>query len=194
MLKPQDVVLLLKLLANSEHLKWSQAQMARDLCISVSEINAGIKRLISAGLLLITPPVLIGLFDPSLNELLHSRQQIEKLYQPVLKACEEFLISGVKYMFPVKLGEITSGIATSYAAPVLKGYTIGNDPIPVWPYAMGQQRGMSLEPLYPSVPKSVSLFPDTEFYDLLCLVDTLRQGNIRERAQATKILTERIHS
>lgn len=194
MLKPQDIVLLLKLLANTDHLKWSQAQMARELCISVSEINSGIKRLIAAGLLIIAPPVLIGLNDSSLNARLQSKQQIDKLYQPILKACEEFLISGVKYIFPAKLGEITSGIATSYAAPVLKGYTQGNDPIPVWPYAMGQQRGMSLEPLYPSVSKSVSLFPDPEFYDLLCLVDTLRQGNIRERAQASKILTERLYS
>jgi hypothetical protein len=192
MLKPQDVVLLLKLLANYDHLKWSQAQMARDLCISVSEINGGIKRLISSGLLIIASPVLTGMHG--LNARLQSIQQIDKLYQPVLNACGEFLIYGVKYMFPAKLGEMTSGIATSYAAPVLKGYTRGNDPVPVWPYAMGPQRGMSLEPLYPSVPKSVSLFPDTEFYDLLCLVDTLRQGNVRERTQASKILIERIHS
>ena len=192
MLKPQDVVLLLKLLANSEHLKWSQAQMARDLCISVSEINAAIKRLITSGLLIIASPVLMGLRD--LNERLQSQQQSDRLYQPILKACEEWLISGVKYMFPAKLGAITSGIVTSYASPVLKGYTSRSEPMPVWPYAEGQQRGMSLDPLYPSVPKSVSLFPDAEFYDLLCLVDTLRQGNIRERAQASKILTERIHS
>jgi len=190
-LKPQDVVLLLKLLANSEHLKWPQAQMARDLCISVSEINAGIKRLIASGLLVITPPVLTDL--SGLNARLQSTQQIDKLYQPILKACEEFLIFGVKYMFPAKLGEMTRGIATSYAAPILKGYIhIGTDPIPVWPYVEGKEKGMSLEPLYPSVPKSVSTFPDPQFYDLLCLIDILRQGNVRERDQALKILKNRI--
>ena len=174
MLKSQDVVLLLKLLANPSHLQWPQAQLAMHLCVSVSAINAGLKRLSSAGL------VQLG--------------QTGKLYQPVLRSCEEFLISGVKYIFPVKLGEFTSGIETSYAAPILKNYIMsGGDPIPVWPYAEGRQRGMSLEPLYPSVPKSVSLFSDSEFYDLLCLIDVLRQGRVRERMYASKILKERVN-
>lgn len=192
MLKSQDVVLLLKLLANPDHLKWSQAHMAMDLCISVSEINAGIKRLISGGLLQLASPTLVRL--SVLNERLQSGKQVDNLYQPILKACEEFLISGVKYFFPVKLSEFTAGIETSYAAPILKSHIIhGNDPIPVWPYAEGTQRGMSLEPLYPSVPKSVSLFPDSKFYDLLCLIDVLRQGRVRERAFAMKMLKERIN-
>lgn len=198
MLKPQDVVLLLKLLANPEHLKWSQAHMAMHLCVSVSEINAGIKRLISVGLLQIAPPVLLSL--AALNERLQSKKQVDKLYQPILSTCEEFLISGIKYIFPVKLGEMTAGIVTSYAAPIIKEHiTSGSDPIFVWPYAEGQKRGISLMPLYPSVPKSVSLFRDSNFYDLLCLVDVLRQGNMRqsnrrEYVKAAGILKERIKS
>lgn len=192
MLKSQDVVLLLKLLANPDCLKWSQAEIAKNLCISVSEINAGIKRLISARLLLLVEPPLVGL--SALNERVQSSIQIDRLYQPVLNTCEDFLISGVKYFFPVKLGEVTAGIATSYAAPVLKEYIAkGSDPIPVWPYAEGKQRGMSMEPLYSSVPKSVSLFPDPAFYDLLCLIDVLRQGRVREITFATQILKERIN-
>lgn len=192
MLKPQDVVLLLKLLANPKHLKWSQAHMAMDLCVSVSEINAGIKRLISAGLLQLSQPPLVGLFAP--NKQMESVKQIDRLYQPVLVACEEFLISSVKYHFPAKLGEFTAGIETSYAAPILRSHIMhGNDPIPVWPYAEGNKRGQSLEPLYPSVPKSISSFPDPEFYDLLCLIDVLRQGRVRERAFAIKMLKERIN-
>lgn len=173
MLKPQDVVLLLKLLAKPDHLQWPQAKLAMHLCVSVSVINASIKRLVAVDLI----------------QLGHS----SKRYQPVLRCCEEFLIYGVKYMFPAKLGEITSGIETSYAAAVLKNQIIGgNDPIPVWAYAAGKQRGMLLEPLYPSVPKSIALFPDPEFYDLLCLLDAMRQGRIRERDLALKILKERI--
>src|SRR3989338_6702879 len=110
MLKAQDIVLLLKLLAKPEHLKWSQNQLALHLCLSVSEINAGIKRLNKSALLR------SGL--------------AEKLYQPVIAACEEFLISGVKYMFPAQAGEYTCGIATSYAAPVFeKQIVVGQDPI-----------------------------------------------------------------
>jgi hypothetical protein len=190
MLKPQDVVLLLKLLANPNHLKWSQAQIAMHLCISVSEINAGIKRLIASGLLQIATPMLI--IHPDLNQSLHLKKQSEKLYKLVLVACEEFLISGVKYIFPVQLGEITAGIETSYAAPIMKTHIISNDSI-VWPYAEGTRRGMSLEPLYTSVPRSISLFPDQIFYDLLCLIDVLRHGRSRERVLATKMLVERIN-
>lgn len=173
MLKSQDVVLLLKLLAKPDHLQWPQAKLAMHLCVSVSVINAGLKRLLEVDLIQLGHP--------------------GKLYQPALRCCEEFLIYGVKYMFPAKLGEITSGIETSYAAPVLKKQILsGNDPIPVWAYAAGKQRGMLLEPLYPSVPKSIALFPDPEFYDLLCLVDAMRQGRVRERNLALKILKERI--
>ena len=193
MLKPQDVVLLLKLLANPEHLKWSQAHMAMHLCVSVSEINSGIKRLISARLLQIAHPVLVNL--AGIEKRVQSKQQIGRLYQPVLEACKEFIISGVKYMFPVQLGEMTAGVVTSYAAPVMKGYTtLENDPVPVWPYAGGHQRGMSLAPLYLSVPKSMDQFPDTQFYELLCLVDVLRQGNCREYVKAVELLKERIRA
>jgi hypothetical protein len=191
MLKPQDVVLLLKLLAHPEHLKWSQAHMAMHLCVSVSEINAGIKRLISAGLLQIAHPVLVNL--AGIEKRMQSKQQMDRLYQPVLEACKEFIISGVKYMFPAQLGEMTAGVVTSYASHVMKGYTtLGNDPVPVWPYAGGHQRGMSLAPLYSSVPKSIDQFPDTQFYELLCLVDVLRQGNCREYVKAVELLKERI--
>jgi hypothetical protein len=173
MLKPQDIVLLLKLLANPLHLHWPQAQLAMHLCVSVSVINASLKRLVAVGLV----------------QLGHAG----KLYHPVIGNCEELLISGIKYIFPVKLGEITSGIKTSYAAPIMQNQIISsNDPIPVWAYAAGDQRGMSLEPLYPSVPKSISLFPDPEFYDLLCLIDAMRHGRVRERNLALKILKEKL--
>ena len=175
MLKAQDIVLLLKLLAKPEHLKWPQNQLALHLCLSVSEINAGIKRLNKSALLI------SGL--------------AEKLYQPVIAACEEFLISGVKYMFPAQAGEYTCGIATSYAAPVFKKQiVIGQDPIPVWPYAEGNQRGFSLEPLYSSVPKSVVQYPDQNFYDLLALIDALRQGRARERNIALKLLKKKLNN
>ena len=44
MLKPQDVVLLLKLLIKDE-IPWTQPSIAAELYLSASEVNAGIKRL-----------------------------------------------------------------------------------------------------------------------------------------------------
>ncbi len=173
MLKPQDIVLLLKLIANKEHLTWSQNQLAVHLCMSQSEVNAGMKRL-----------NLSGLLQPSFDA---------QSFSPNLSGIEEFLLHGFKYIFPVRLQEYTRGVATSYAAPIFKNQiVIGDELIPVWPYAEGQVRGLALEPLYSSVPKSVIKYPDPEFYDLLALIDIIRQGRARERNIAVKILQNKL--
>ena len=175
MLKAQDIVLLLKLLAHPGHLSWPQSQLALHLCMSVSEVNAGFKRLNKSGLL-----------QPGLEG---------GAYQLVIAACEELLISGVKYIFPAQMGEYTCGIPTSYAAPIFeKQIMVGRDPIPVWPHAEGNQRGLALAPLYSSVPKSIIQYPDQAFYDLLALIDALRQGRARERNIAIKLLKKRLEN
>jgi hypothetical protein len=173
MLKPQDIVILIKLLAHRDHLDWSQHRLAMQLCLSPSAINASLVRLNSSGL------VNLGVS--------------EQRYQLVIEACEEILIFGVKYFFPAELGEYTSGIATSYAAPIFSGQiSVGQDPIPVWPSAEGMQKGIALEPLYHCVPKALIHYPDQAFYDLLALVDAMRSGRARERNLAVKFLKARL--
>ena len=44
MLRSQDCIILLKLLANPGR-EWTQRQLAIELCISLGEVNSGIKRL-----------------------------------------------------------------------------------------------------------------------------------------------------
>ena len=185
MLKPQDIVILLKILSTMTLSKGhplaelTQNELARRLCISPSEVNAGIKRLLLAGLL---SPVIA---DGPKNKI---------LFKPNRKACEECLISGVKYFFPVQLGAYSRGIATSYAAPILEQHLIlGDDPIPVWPYGDGDKRGLALEPLYSSVPKSLMQSPDPLFYELLVLVDAIRSGRARERSIAIQLLKEKLY-
>lgn len=51
MLKPQDIVVLLKLLAHPDHLDLPQHQLAAQLCLSSSAINASLARLNESGLL-----------------------------------------------------------------------------------------------------------------------------------------------
>ena len=182
MLKPQDIVILLKILASLTQSKdqvgeLTQKKLATHLCMSISEVHAGIKRLILARLL---APV-------SMHQ--------QRILLPVTVACEECLLSAVKYFIPVQLGAYTRGIATSYAAPVLtKHIVIGNDPIPVWPDAEGDRRGLALEPLYRSVPRSVRQFPDPIFYELLVLIDAIRSGRARERNLAAKFLKEQMQA
>ena len=186
MLKPQDIVILLKIFStmtlspSKPPDELTQNKLANYLCMSVSEVNAGIKRL-----------VLSGLLNFDFQEI---NSQQKKLLIPSKSSCEECLITGVKYFFPVELGTYTRGIATSYAAPLFeKHILLGNDPIPVWPYAEGNQRGLALEPLYRSVPQSIIQYPDQLFYELLVLVDAIRAGRARERNIAVKLLKGKLH-
>jgi hypothetical protein len=171
-MKPQDIVILAKLISFSEKdLEWSQNSIAVELCLSPSQINASLKRLVESGL--ITP--------------YHSRSKPF----PILQACEEFFIHGFKYCFPAKIGQITRGIATSYAAPPLNSeIVIGNDPVPVWPSAIGNIRGVELIPLYPCVPESIQKYPDEIFYKILTLLDAIRSGRARERNIAVQKISE----
>ncbi len=168
-IKSQDIVVLAKLLAQGNK-KWSQNSIAFELCLSPSQINSALKRLVVAGLLTSYHP-------PSKP-------------QPIIQACEEFFTHALKYIFPVKLGEIARGVPTSYSGPSLKIQIVaGSDPIPVWPYGEGKKRGVALKPLYSSVPESVIKHPDPLFYDLLTLIDAIRSGRAREKQIAIQKLT-----
>ena len=107
------------------------AQMGLDLSISSSEVHGALKRLELSGLL--------------------ASQSGGR--RPVLHAVEEFLVHGLKYAFPPRRGEMTRGVPTSYAAgPLSRQIVPGTDPPPVWAHPEGPARGISLEPLYRSVP------------------------------------------
>lgn len=185
MLKPQDIVILLKILSTMtlsngpSDDELSQNKLATLLCMSVSEVNAGIHRLLLSKLL-----------APVYTESGKSKMA----FRPIKAACEECLITGVKYFFPAKLGVYTRGIPTAYAAPIFEKLIVkGRDPIPVWSYGEGTERGMAVEPLYSSVPKSLAQFPDQLFYEMLVLIDAIRIGRARERNIAVKLLKEKIN-
>lgn len=98
----------------------------------------------------------------------------------------------MKYAFPARRGEVTRGVATSYAAlPLARQIAPGTDLPPVWPYAEGKQRGIGLEPLYRTVPAAA--LRDPVLYELLALIDALRDGRARERHLAGQELTARLH-
>jgi predicted nucleotidyltransferase len=168
-LKPQDVVVLLKLAVLGSR-PWTYQRLAEELSMSQSEAHAGVRRAVAARLM---------------NEATTGNG---RLNHPALK---EFLIHGVRYAYPPKRGGLTRGMPTGYAAPPLNKVIVGSsDPPPVWPYAQGTVRGMSFEPLYPSVP--VAAERDPKLYELLALVDAMRDGRARERNFAMKEFEERI--
>src|SRR5258708_25310761 len=90
---------------------------------------------------------------------------------------KEFLIHGVKYAFPVERGGPTRGIPTAEAAPPLSQYFPESFPLPpVWPCADADQRstrGLEFSPLYKNV---VTASRDPKLYELLALVDAIREG------------------
>ena len=168
-LKPQDVVVLLKLVAIGSE-PWTFQRMAVELSISQSEVHAGVRRAVAARLMSDATTV---------------------SGRPVREALLEFLVHGVKYAFPPEHGALTRGVPTGYAAPPLNKLIVGSsDPPPVWPYAEGNVRGLAFAPLYPSV-QAASL-KDARLYELLALVDAIRDGRARERTLAAKELESRL--
>ncbi len=170
-LKPQDILVVLKLIAMGNR-SWSYVQLANELSMSASEINAGVKRCLSASLMV---EDFVGAKNP----------------KPALKAVEEFLVHGLKYAFVPERGELTRGVPTGYAAEPLKGVVLASDELPpVWPYSEGEVRGHSFSPLYRSAPQAA--LADKRLYELLVLVDAIRGGKAREKEIAVSELQKRL--
>lgn len=172
-MKAQDIVVLAKLISYGKDKNWSQGSMALELCLSPSQVNYALKRLVSTKLIALT------------------ERTTEVKLEPIKQACEEFFIHGFKYVFPAEFGTWTRGIPTGYAAPSLNKLILsGNDPIPVWPHGKGTHRGIALMPLYHCVPESTIKHPDPIFYDLLTLLDAIRSGRARERNIGAEKISE----
>ena len=80
---------------------------------------------------------------------------------------------------------------TAYAAPPLNEQIADSDDLPpVWPDAQGDVRGVTFEPLHKTAPAAARR--DPVLYELLALVDALREGRIRERRIAERELSARL--
>ena len=113
--------------------------------------------------------------------------------RPFLRPVEEFLVHGVKFVFPARRGESTRGMPTAHAAPPLNQHIVGSsDPPPVWPSAGGQVRGSTFEPLHKTVPAAAA--KDSTLYELLALIDAIRDGRARERQAAERELAARLRT
>lgn len=177
-LKPQDVVLVLKLLASHSQ-GWTFGKLGKVLAISTSHAFDSAMRAQNAKLLNIStappaPPRARGV-----------------LLEPNRTNLKEFLIHGVKYSFPVERGSVTRGIPTAEAAsPLRENFADSSALPPVWPWPDGGVRGIAFSPLYENVPKAAE--HDSKLYELLSLLDAIREGRAREREIAIRELTARI--
>jgi hypothetical protein len=171
-LRPQDVVVLLKLGAHPGQ-RFAQITLAEQLFMSAAEVSGAIRRGVEARL---------------------ATKSAEFGTRPLYSALEEFLIHGVRYAFSAHEKSISRGMPTAWAAPPLKGQVaLSSDAsIPVWPDPHGTVRGSAIEPLYRSVPKAARM--DPAFYELLALVDAIRIGRARERKIAADELRTRLRA
>lgn len=168
-MKPQDILIALKIQSlQDEEYEVPQRRLAEDTGISLSEVSAACRRLEDAGLLSPGGKKVVGI------------------------ALLEFLVHGLKYVFPIETGGVSRGMPTGYAAEPLSDQFLSSQKelVPVWPDPEGTVRGMAVQPLYKSVPMAAK--KDKRLYEYLALVDAIRGGRAREREKAIEILSQRL--
>ena len=188
MMKSQDVVVLLKLASLEDDTKdighdspllglaagedtYSVRALEAALGISKTEISALLKRSIASGLVI---------KDRKTGRPKPSRRHL----------CE-FIVYGLKFVFPAKPGAMQRGLPTAFAAPVLReSLHSAGSLIYVWPFAHAREMGQSVDPLFKSVPEACE--KDKQLYAYLALVDAIRIGNQRESKHAIDLLVQRL--
>lgn len=164
-MRPQDIVVLLKIIALGDK-KWRMKDLATQLKISPSEISEAMDRNKQAGLV---------------NA---SKKKIFK------NALYDFLVHGIKYVFPTHPGRMVIGIPTAHSAKPLSEVVISKNAY-VWQYDKGSIKGQLIEPLYKTVPSIVN--QDAKMYELLSLVDAIRVGKAREINLAREQLKNKMY-
>jgi hypothetical protein len=167
-LRPQDVVVALKLCAHPERVP-ALIPLSVELGISVSNVHGALKRIRKSKLLVLDEE----------GEVLGQRRLLE------------FLVHGLPYVWPAELGAMARGLATAHSAPPLESRIVhSSEDVLVWPDARGGVRGQSIKPLIPSVAAAARR--DGELYELLALTDALRAGRARERKLAAELLEKKL--
>ncbi len=160
-MKKQDVVVGLSIYSMEKRdSKWRIIDIANNTFLSASEITESIKRL-------------------KLSSILNSeRKVIENNFL-------EFIVYGLKYAFPAKIGMPCIGIPTAHSGKFLKKrINTQKSDLYVWPYQNALTRGVSIEPLYKTLPKIA--LNDDFMYKYLALIDLIRIGRSREKNIAIK--------
>lgn len=159
-MRPQDIVILLKLLTIQEP-DWKYRGLSASLSIAISEVSDSLVR-----------SHLAGLID-------ESRRNVHR------QSLMEFLEHGIRYVFPQVPGSMVTGIPTAHSHPFYKQHFTSEFNY-VWPHEDGTMRGLAIQPLHKGVPKAC--LQDELLYELLASIDILRVGRVRERQLALEQL------
>jgi len=157
-LRPQDILLAAKIAVIGSK-SWNQKLIASELNLSQTEIAFSLKRL-------------------KTHKLLDEDQTIKRA------ALYEFLVHGLKYVFPLVVGPKGRGIKTALSfGSMQKIFRLSESDTMVWPDPDGNVRGQLIEPLYNTVPFASK--NDEKLYELMSLIDVIRLGGSRQTKLAS---------
>lgn len=164
-LKPQDLLVLLKVAAHPPR-RWTYAELGTALAISSSEAHASVKRAVACGL-----AVASGRGE----------------WSPVRPNLLEFMLHGVRFIWPATPGPVKRGVPTAYGAePLASQLTVAPGEAPVWAHTTGSAKGPTLSPIYRTAPQAA--LADPALHRQLALLDALRVGRARERTLAANLM------
>jgi hypothetical protein len=167
-LKGEDIILLLKLVSSPGR-AWTVRDLELATTIPKSSVQRALERLSEAGLT-------------------GQDGRTARVTQT-----EEFLLHGVRYVFPARLQAITRGVPAAWgAAPLAAELADSGEASPVWPHASGPARGPGLEPLHRTALNLRAT--DPKLAEALALVDGIRAGDARVRDVAGRLLSLQLHS
>lgn len=165
-MRPQDIVILLKMIS-LENKEWRITDIANQLHMSQSEVSEALNRCKIARLV---------------------DESKKKVFKESLL---EFLLHGLRYVFPEQPGAIVKGVPTAHSAEPLKKKISSNETDQyVWPFPEGKARGQAIQPLFKTVPQAS--LEDQQLYEMLALTDALRVGRAREFKIASEELIKKI--
>jgi hypothetical protein len=161
-MRPQDVVILLKILTN-DGARWQYRDLAASLSISVSEVSESLNR-----------SHIAGLID-------ETKKKVRR------QSLMEFIEHGLHYVFPQLPGRLVTGVPTAHSHPFFIKKLV-SDMNYVWPDPDGSVKGLAIQPLHRSVTKAIQ--KDDLLYRLLASIDIIRVGNTRELKLALQELNK----
>lgn len=164
-LKPRDLLVLLKVATHPPQ-RWTYAALGEALAISASEVHASVKRAVASGLAV----------APARGE-----------WAPVRPNLLEFILHGVRYIWPATTGPVKRGVPTAFGTePLASQLTAPSGEAPVWAHPTGNVKGPTLSPIYRTAPQAA--LSDPALHRLLALLDALRVGRARERQLAARLM------
>jgi DNA-binding transcriptional MocR family regulator len=166
MLHQSDIYVLAGLLAEEDG-AWTYRELARELGIPHPLVQRALQRAEEAGLY------------SGASRSVH------------LPNVEEFLLHGLRFLAPGKLGSVVAGDPAAWAAPPMARLIHESaDLPPVWPASHGRLRGLELPPLHEAAVEASERLP--RLAELLSIIDSLRAGDVRVRSVAGEQLRKRL--